>query len=98
MTNIDDDASSLFQRGSDLARSGNYAEAIELFDRVVAADPDLAEAYGHRCVARYRTGNRQGAIADCNRAAILDLEQGNVQSYEYAIGMLAKLEELATAL
>jgi Flp pilus assembly protein TadD len=87
-----DDAKVLFRQGVDKSRQGHYAEAIQDFDQAVQCDPDDADAYGHRCVARHRTGNRQGAIADCEKAAALYLKQERAKEHQYALKMLRKLQ------
>lgn len=89
---IVDDREGLFQQGVDLSRQGNYTAAIQSFDRALAQDPDRADAYGHRCVARHRTGDPQGAIADCHAAAKLYLAQGLIKEHQYALKMLHKLQ------
>ncbi len=86
-----DHTTKLFQHGVELSRQGNYIEAIHCFDRVLALDRKLADAYGHRCVARHRTGDRQGAIADCQQAGALYLFEGREQAYRYTVKMLHKL-------
>jgi len=55
-------------------------------------NPNDANAYGHRCIARYRLGDQQGAIEDCQKAAELYLEQGKTKDYQYALKMLGKLQ------
>lgn len=65
--------------------------AIEECDRVLRLNPRDADAYGNRCVARYRLGDKQGAMEDCQQAAALYLEQGNRAKYQYALKMYQKL-------
>ncbi|WP_373540779.1 hypothetical protein [Chamaesiphon sp.] len=89
---------SIFAAGVEQLRQGNRAEAIDTFDRVLQLDPDCADAYGHRCVARHQTGDRLGAIADCHRAAALYLEQGNLKQHQYARKMLEKLQKIGTSI
>jgi Flp pilus assembly protein TadD len=89
-------AVAFFDKGVAQYRTGDLSEAIASFDRALQFDPDNADAYGYRCVARHRVGNLSGAISDCQRAATLALEQGNDREYEYAIEILAKLEDLMT--
>ena len=88
-----DNATQLFDRGVELSHQGNYTEAIQVFDRALAQDPKLADAYGHRCVARQRTGDLQGAIDDCQQAGALYLCQGRDKDYRYAVKMLKMLRE-----
>lgn len=88
-----DDAKEWFRRGVDKSRKGDYEAALQAFDQALQRHPTSADAYGHRCVARHQTGDKQGAIADCQHAAILYLEQGNVKDYQYALKMLEKLQK-----
>lgn len=90
-----DSAKKLFQAGVDQSRQGDYRQAIETFNQALCLNPNDADAYGHRCVARYKLGEQQGAIADCQRAATLYLNQEKVKEYQYSLNMLKKLRGLA---
>lgn len=83
----------LFLQGVEKSRYGDYAGAIQLFDQVLRLNLDDANAYGHRCVARHRVGDTQGAIADCQKAAALYLAQEKTKEYRYALKMLQKLQQ-----
>lgn len=72
-------------------REEDYVGAIQAFDRALQCDSQQAEVYGHRCVARHRVGDHQGAIADCQQAAALYLQQGKTKEHQYALKMLQKL-------
>ncbi|MBW4661549.1 MAG: tetratricopeptide repeat protein [Drouetiella hepatica Uher 2000/2452] len=85
-------AKALFTEGVDQSRQGDYAGAIESFDQALQLNSENADAYGHRCVARHRLGNCQGAIADCQQAAMLYLKQGKPEKHQYALKMLQKLQ------
>ncbi len=54
-----DEAKELFRQGVDKSRKGEYAEAIQAFDQTLHLHSADADAYGHRCVARHRVGNKQ---------------------------------------
>ena len=86
-----------FDLGIEQSRQGEYRGAIDSFDRALELDPDLADAYGHRCVARHQTGDTVGAIEDCQRAVVLYLEQGNLKQHQYARKMLDKLQAVSTS-
>ena len=81
-----------YKKGINFSCQGNHTEAIESFDQVLQLNPEDADAYGHRCVARHRLGDHQGAIADCHQAAMLYLEQGKPEKHQYALKMLQKLQ------
>ena len=57
-----------YLRGIVLKDSGRDKEAVEAFDRAIAAHPDLERAYYHRGTARFLAGDRQGALRDLERA------------------------------
>jgi len=82
----------LFAQGVEKARQANHAGAIQIFDQVLQLNSDDANAYGHRCVARHRMGDKQGAIGDCQQAAALYLAQGRTKEHHYALKMLQKLQ------
>ena len=55
-------------RGFTLLRSRQFSDAAEAFTRAVEMDPDNAEAYNHRGVARAYMGKIDDAISDYTRA------------------------------
>ena len=86
-----DSAKELFMQGVDKSRQGEHEEAIKDFDRALQLNPNDADAYGNRCVARYKLRDKQGAIEDCQKAAALYQVQENTKYYQYALKMLEKL-------
>jgi tetratricopeptide (TPR) repeat protein len=54
----------LMSRGAREMHADSAQEAIEDFSDAITLDPDLAEAYHQRAVARFAAGDTQGAIAD----------------------------------
>ncbi|MBE9182273.1 tetratricopeptide repeat protein [Oculatella sp. LEGE 06141] len=85
------DQAKVLRNGIDQCRQGNHKGAIESFNQALHLDPDDAEAHGHRCVAHYRLGDLPGAIADCQRAATLYLNQGKLKEHQYSLNMLQRL-------
>lgn len=86
------DTNQLLNSSQDKSRKGDYEGAIKDLDRALQINPNDANVYGHRCVALYRLGDKQGAIVDCQQAATLYLKQGNTEDYQYALKMLGKLQ------
>jgi Flp pilus assembly protein TadD len=84
-------ATPFFEQGLKQSRQGDYWGAITSFDQALQSNLENADLYGHRCVARHRVGDVAGAIADCQQAAALYLEQGNNEKYNYALNMLDQL-------
>ena len=66
------------QQGITQARKGNYATAIDSFDKAIASDSQSAEAYYHRGLAYYNSGNIERAIADYDLSLNLNPQQVNV--------------------
>lgn len=58
----------------------DYADAIACYDRAIALDPDDANAYHSRGIAKDGQGDYVGAIADFDRVIALDPD--NVAVYE----------------
>lgn len=85
-----------FRRGIEYALAGDYPNAIELFSQALLIAPENADIYGNRCVVRHRSGDRAGAIADCQKAAELYNRQGNVARYQYALRALERLHTSQT--
>lgn len=82
-----------FRQGIQHALAGDYPKAIELFSQALLITPDNADIYGNRCVVRHRSGDRAGAIADCQKAAELYKLQENLARYQYALRALEKLQK-----
>jgi signal transduction histidine kinase len=73
-------------RGLILEDSNRAAEAVEAFDRALAADPTLERAWFHRGTARFLAGDREGAVADLERA--VEAEPGFVFAH-FNLGVAA---------
>jgi tetratricopeptide (TPR) repeat protein len=54
----------LMSRGLREMKADAHQDAIEDFTSAIALDPNLAEAYHQRAIARFAAGDTQGAIAD----------------------------------
>lgn len=85
-------AKELFRQGVDKSHKGDHKEAIKDFDQALQLDPNNADAYGNRCVARYKLGDKHGAIEDCQKAAALYQVKEKTKDYQYALKMLEKLQ------
>lgn len=58
----------LMKRGSRELQAGEYKQAEKSFGDAIVLDPELAEAYHERAIARYHDGNVSGAILDLESA------------------------------
>lgn len=54
----------LMSRGVRELKAGAHEEAIGVFDDAIVLDPNLAEAWHHRAIAKFQFGDRDGAIRD----------------------------------
>lgn len=57
--------------GNQLSKSGDYAKAIESYTNVLEVDPNNAEAYNRRSIARSAIGDYQGAMEDLQQVRII---------------------------
>ena len=69
---ITENALDHLNRGKDLYAEGKLDEAIAEFDKAIAIDRNLAEAYRYRGIAYSMKGNSDRAMADFNEAIRLD--------------------------
>lgn len=67
-----DTADLLMTRAREAGREQDHALAVELLDRVIAMQPDWAEAWNRRAVAFHRLGDPLAAMADIHRAVSLE--------------------------
>ncbi|HEX3495811.1 MAG TPA: hypothetical protein VHT02_01335 [Methylocella sp.] len=67
-----DTANLLMQRATVSMQAGNYPLALALFDKLVALEPDWAEAWNQRATTRFLTGDADGAMADINQVIKLE--------------------------
>ena len=72
---------------------GDDREAISDYNRALEINPDYAQAYGNRGLARLRSGDKQGAIADLQTAADVFIKQGKQDDYHKAQKLIEKLQE-----
>ncbi|MBK6589568.1 MAG: tetratricopeptide repeat protein [Acidobacteria bacterium] len=74
-----DSAGTAIKQGDTLYDSGKYKEAIDSYNKALAADPNSAAAYAGRCLAKRSLQDNAGALADCNQA--LKLDPNNASAY-----------------
>ncbi|HEY9882273.1 MAG TPA: pentapeptide repeat-containing protein [Thermosynechococcaceae cyanobacterium] len=71
----------------------NYAAAVENFNQALARQPDFAQAYLGRGLARLQTSDQTGAIADLKQADKLFTAKGDTKT---AQGIQQSIKELET--
>jgi tetratricopeptide (TPR) repeat protein len=67
-----DTANLLMQRATVSMQARQYPLALSLFDKLVALEPDWAEAWNQRATTRFLTGDTDGAMADINQVVKLE--------------------------
>jgi tetratricopeptide (TPR) repeat protein len=67
-----DTANLLMQRATVSMQARQYPLALSLLDKLVAVEPDWAEAWNQRATTRFLTGDMDGAMADIERAIKLE--------------------------
>jgi tetratricopeptide (TPR) repeat protein len=67
-----DTANLLMQRAAASVMARQYPLALSLLDRLVALEPDWAEAWNQRATTRFLNGDADGAMADIDRVIKLE--------------------------
>ncbi|MGA9100340.1 MAG: tetratricopeptide repeat protein [Methanotrichaceae archaeon] len=62
----------MLHKGMDKVRRMQYEEAAQIFDRVIATNPDIPEAWNNRGVALFQLGRVEEAIESYSRSLALD--------------------------
>lgn len=65
-------ANLLMERGTASLMAGHYPLALALFDKLIALNPQWAEAWNKRATTRFKADDLEGAMADINQ--VLKLE------------------------
>jgi tetratricopeptide (TPR) repeat protein len=65
-------ANLLMQRATVSMQAQQYPLALSLFDKLVALEPDWAEAWNQRATTRFLAGDTDGAMADINQVIKLE--------------------------
>jgi tetratricopeptide (TPR) repeat protein len=65
-------ANLLMQRAIVSMQARQYPLALSLFDKLVALEPDWAEAWNQRATTRFLAGDTDGAMADINQVMKLE--------------------------
>ncbi len=86
----------LYAWGLAEAERGNFQDAINNYNQALTQQPNFAHAILARGVARFRLGDRPGAMADAQAAKEIYTAQGNSQglqvSTQFTEGMVAMQE------
>lgn len=82
--------------GNEEAERGNFEQAIAYYNEALNIDPEYAQAYLSRGVARNRMSDKTGALADAKRASEIYFVSGDQTGYDasklFASALEAELE------
>ncbi|MFM5956144.1 MAG: tetratricopeptide repeat protein, partial [Dolichospermum sp.] len=70
---------------------GDKQGAIDDYTQAIKINPNYAQAYGNRGIAKAQSGDKQGAREDLQRAAQLFKAQGDTAWYEETMKLLKQL-------
>jgi tetratricopeptide (TPR) repeat protein len=63
------DTSAAFKLGQVFEDGGNFERAVKVYDDEIERDPELGEAYLHRCLAQAQRGKLDTALKDCDQGS-----------------------------
>ena len=86
----------LLHRGMDHVRQRRFEQALEVFDKITAANPDIPEAWNNRGVALFSLGRLDEALESYDRS--LALEGDNLDALRNKAFVLRSLRRLDEAL
>lgn len=66
------DIDDLLARGGEAMNRGDFKEALDRFNDVIAADPDLAEGWNRRATLYFMMGEYEASIADIESTLALE--------------------------
>jgi tetratricopeptide (TPR) repeat protein len=86
----------MLYRGMDQVRQRKFEQALETFDRIIAANPNIPEAWNNRGVALYSLGRLDEALESYDRS--LALEGNNLDALRNKAFLLRSQRRLDEAL
>ena len=86
----------LVHRGMDRVRKKQFEEAVQIFDKVLAMDPEIAEIWNNRGVALYGLGRWEEALQSYDRCLATD--PGNLDALRNKGFLLRGQKKLEEAL
>ncbi len=87
-----EDSYAYSNRGHAKSALGDKQGAIADYNLAIKINPNYAQAYSNRGNAKSELGDRQGAIADLSKGAELFRQQGQMDNYQKAMSIVARLK------
>ncbi|PLZ90022.1 hypothetical protein CEN44_11785 [Fischerella muscicola CCMEE 5323] len=72
---------------------GDPKGAIADYNSAIKINPNFAQVYYNRGLARIVTGDKQGGIADLQKTAQLFQQQGRTADYQKALKLIQELQQ-----
>lgn len=80
--------------GRAYSATGDFKEAVDIFDASININPDNAAAYGHRAFAKLGSSDYEGALSDLDKAMEMGIEDaGLIANRGGALMSLGRLDE-----
>jgi len=86
----------LLHKGIDRIRQARFEEALEIFERVLASDSEIPEAWNNNGVAHFSLGHQDEALKSYDRCLALD--PGNLDALRNKAFLLRSQKKLDEAL
>lgn len=96
LNKADDSAYNIYLKGVVLDSLRRYPEAEERYKKARFSDPKLAEAYLGSAHARFKQGQLQQALEDCNK--VLEKDRGSVEGYMLRSKIHREMKDYSSAI
>ncbi|MBF2047180.1 MAG: pentapeptide repeat-containing protein [Leptolyngbya sp. IPPAS B-1204] len=90
-------ADNYYRWGMEEAARGNFRGAVSYYNQALGIESDFAHAYLARSIARFRLGDRAGALEDAKYAEQLYTEQNHERGQQIASQFALGIEEAEEA-
>ena len=88
----------MLHRGMDKVRAKSFEQALNIFEKIIAANPDIPEAWNNRGVALYSLGRLDEALDSYERSLALDGENMDaLRNKAFLLRSQRRLEEALEA-
>lgn len=85
------DADVCYMIAQELGKGGEHAQAIEWYDRCLAADGAYCYAYFFKAISQNETGDRPGAVVTLNQGLVHARASGHPKSISELTALLEQM-------